>query len=183
MKSEKNKGAQSAATSSVMKKGKEETGGGTCGGVTTLPEIQLAGPTYFAEGLNCLPGSSVGYIKLGLPTSLTMRTSAWPLKPGGLTPFWLHREFTHRKRYSSALSWNIPTPPMNIPRIRSPDAREIRSVGPVLRLLKRFSGAPLAILPACPWATQSSFLLAGNSPARGFTLGDPNSGDDIAINA
>ena len=70
MKNDKNKGGQSAATLSVMKGGKAETGGGKRGKVMTLPGIQLAGSTYRAAVRNCKPGSSVGFKKLGLPTNL-----------------------------------------------------------------------------------------------------------------
>ena len=64
------KGGQSAATLSVMKKGKAKTGGGKRGKVMTLPEIQLAESTYREAVRNCKPGSSIGFKKLGLPPNL-----------------------------------------------------------------------------------------------------------------
>ena len=63
-------GGESAATLSVMEKGKAETGGGKRGKVMALPDIQPAESTYRAAVRNCKPGSSVGFKKLGLPTNL-----------------------------------------------------------------------------------------------------------------
>ena len=80
MKNYTNKGGESAATLSVMKKGKAETGGGKRGKVMALPDIQPAESTYRAAVRNCKPGSSVGFKKLGLPTNLRKTAAKGILK-------------------------------------------------------------------------------------------------------